>query len=223
MAWRPDHCLLRGELDNTVQGKVTGWLQFASLKQKVALELEGNFHRDIRGATIRFRGRGRKGDPDAARYLKGFCLTQTGEVGDITAGLPPYDYLKEPYIEWYSTENGRVVLEPGRGNVEVIGRPIPAIESDPISREEQERKLLNFMENVSAAPVQRAVTVAPRKSNRSDPAFSHWVVVEGVTVGEAHSVEACEDGMCFAHVRLFAMPDMAEYGLIPEAHLRKKS
>jgi len=31
MAWRPTHCLICGELDNMVQGKVTGWMKFAGM------------------------------------------------------------------------------------------------------------------------------------------------------------------------------------------------
>ena len=55
MAWRPTQYLIEGELDNTQPGKVTGWMRFAGLKQLVTFDLSGNFHRDIRGAKIRFR------------------------------------------------------------------------------------------------------------------------------------------------------------------------
>lgn len=110
MAWRPNKYLLEGELDNTAPGKVTGWMRFAGLKETVTFELEGNFHRDIRGATIRFRGDGQNDDAEASSYMEGFALKQTGKVGDITAGLPPRDYSAYPYIEWYGDENGRVCL-----------------------------------------------------------------------------------------------------------------
>ena len=43
--------------------------------------------------------------------MDGFGLHQTGKVGDITAGLPPQDYVDYPYIEWYGDDNGRVVIE----------------------------------------------------------------------------------------------------------------
>src|SRR5207244_2413334 len=55
MAWRPTQYLLEGELDNTVPGKVTGWMRFVGLKRQVTFDLKGDFHRDIRGAKIRFR------------------------------------------------------------------------------------------------------------------------------------------------------------------------
>ena len=151
MAWRPTQYLLEGELDNTTPGKVTGWMRFVGLKRKVTFDLAGNFHRDIRGAKIRFRGDGNADDPEAASYMEGFALKQKGKVGDITAGKPPVDYVSYPYIEWYSDGNGRVVLELDPEQVEVIGRPIPACESDPISREEQHENMHGFLVELSSA------------------------------------------------------------------------
>ena len=52
-------------------------------------------------------------------YMKDFAFVQEGEVGDITAGLPPYPYVKYPYIEWYSKLNGRVVLELDEDQIEI--------------------------------------------------------------------------------------------------------
>ena len=52
MAWRPNEQFIEGVLDNTVPGKVTGWMRFAGMKEKVVFDLEGNFHRDIRGAKV---------------------------------------------------------------------------------------------------------------------------------------------------------------------------
>jgi len=152
MAWRPNQYLVEGELDNTQLGKVTGWMQFAGLKEKVTFCLEGNFHRDIRGAKIHFHGDAYEGDipEDANRYMEGFALHQTGKVGDITAGLPPRDYTDYPYIEIYGDINGRIVLELEPVQVEVIGKPIPVCESDPISRKEQAENMANFLGGMSA-------------------------------------------------------------------------
>jgi hypothetical protein len=144
MAWRLSTQLIDGELDNTVPNRVTGWLRIAGLPSKVALDLAGNFHRDIRGAVIRLTGDVQANTDDAAD-LDGLALEQTGDVGDITAGRPPADYSNHPYIEWYSRQNGRVVIELEPEQVEVIGRPIPAIESDPISREQQEGHMRRFL------------------------------------------------------------------------------
>jgi len=99
MAWRPTQYLQEGELDNTCPNKVTGWMTFVGLKNKVTFDLEGNFHRDIRGAKIHFTGDAYEDhyDIDSNSYFEGFAQHQTGKVGDITAGLPPFDYGREPY------------------------------------------------------------------------------------------------------------------------------
>jgi hypothetical protein len=149
MAWRPTQHLIEGELDNTVPGRVTGWMEFAGLERKVTFDLAGNFHRDIRGAKIHFVGPGRRDDAAAANYMRGMAAHQTGKAGDITAGLPPHDYGMACYLEWYSDQNGRVVLELEPEQVQVIGTPIPACESDPISREEQARNMAEFLVGIA--------------------------------------------------------------------------
>lgn len=221
MAWRPTQYLLEGELDNTNPGKVTGWMKFAGFKERVIFDLKGNFHRDIRGAKIRLTGDGQANDSEAVPYMEGFSEQQTGDVGDITAGLPPTDYTSYPYVEWFSTQNGRVVIELSQDQVKVIGRPIPACESDPISREEQARNMAGFLSEICQAA--GVVAIAPAQQLASDPAFTHWVVVDGKIAGEAHSVEPKDNGQSFAYVRLFNMPEMSEYGYIETAHLQPKN
>lgn len=162
MAWRPTQYLLDGELDNTTPGKVTGWMRFAGMDEKVTFDLKGDFHRDIRGAKIQFVGDGRADDPVAASYMDSFSVQQTGKVGDITAGLPPADYVNYPYLEWYGDDNGRVVVELEAGQVKVIGTPIPVMESFPLSREEQNRNMVEFLTGLTEAvdlPADRAVCV----------------------------------------------------------------
>jgi len=122
MAWRPNGQLIDGELDNTTQGRVTGWMRFAGIRGKVTFDLAGDFHRDIAGCKIRFKNP----DPqphERKGYMKGFAKLQQGEVGDITAGLPPEPYVSYPYIEWYGQDNGRVVLELEEDQVEVVDGP----------------------------------------------------------------------------------------------------
>lgn len=221
MAWRPNKYLLEGELDNTQPGKVTGWMRFAGLERKVTFELQGDFHRDIRGAKIRFRGEGRVDDPEAASYMDGFALKQTGKVGDITAGGPPADYVSYPYVEVFSDQNGRIVLELEDEQVQVIGTPIPACESDPISREEQAANMAEFLTGIACAMNAPAMAVGGEPLV-SDPKFTHWIVELGKIVGEAHSVKPADHGMSFAFVRLFRMADMAEHGYIATSQLRAK-
>lgn len=165
MAWRPTEYLIEGELDNTYPGKVRGWMRFAGMNEKVTFDLEGNFHRDIRGAKIRFTGDAYEdqADVDPGDYFDGFAQHQTGEAGDMTAGLPPSDYVSGyVYLEWYGAANGRVVIELQQAQAEVIGRPIPACESDPISREQQSRNMAAFLGGLAAElnlPQEQAICV----------------------------------------------------------------
>jgi len=162
MAWRVTAYLIEGELDNTHPGQVTGWMQFAGVKERMTFDLTGDFHRDIRGAKIHFTGDASETDPPAEAHsvMADIALQQIGKVGDITAGLPPADYVNYPYLEWYSDENGRVLVELEPGQVEVIGTPIPACESDPISRDQQKQNMAEFLGAVAAdanLPAARAV------------------------------------------------------------------
>ncbi len=152
MAWRPNCQLIAGELDNTCPGRVTGWLEFVGLDARVKLELRGDFHRDIRGAVLRLKNPDPTEDIAGARqYLKEFALRQTGEVGDITAGLPPQDYVAYPYVEWYSDSNGRVAMDFDHENVEVVGTPIPWQTTEPVDAEKQDALLVGYVQNLMTA------------------------------------------------------------------------
>lgn len=164
MAWRPNGQFIEGVLDNTVPGKVTGWMRFAGIDEKVVFDLEGNFHRDIRGAKVRLRGDGESANTEgAAKYMEGFSKLQKGNVGDMTAGLPPADYVKgSGYFEWYSEDNGRVVIELEEDQIDLLTQPIPAIESDPISREQQNRNMTAFLGGLAREmniPAERVICV----------------------------------------------------------------
>ena len=224
MAWRPSRYLLEGELDNTVPGKVAGWMRFAGMQRKVTFDLKGDFHRDIRGTKIRFRADPAvDADPGAVSCMKGLGERQCGDVGDMTAGLPPQDYVDYPYFEWYSECNGRVVLELDTKQIDVIGTPIPARESDPVSRNEQAQHMASFLAGLSAELNVPAITVSQGQPFVSDPRFTHWVVELDQIIGEAHSVKPASNGLSFAFVRLFAMPEMGEYGDIESSKLLPKS
>lgn len=220
MAWRPSHYLIEGEIDNTEPGVVTGWLRFAGLDEPVKLQLEGNAHRDMRGAKLRLRGDAAHDGDEAAKYMEGFALQQIGDAGDITAGRPPADYVSYPYLEWYSQQNGRVVLELEPEQVELIGRPIPACESDPVDRGVQAQHMAGFLTDLSTSLGKTAVALP--QGIVSDPTFSHWVVVDDQIIGEAREIEADADGAPLAYVRLFHCPEFAEYGTIEQKYLRSK-
>ncbi|MFC1766512.1 hypothetical protein ACFL6U_31090, partial [Planctomycetota bacterium] len=173
MAFRPTEHLIEGELDNTHLGRVTGWMQFAGMQEKVTLNLTGDFHRDIRGSKIHFVGDASEfvNETQARKYMDSFAAQQNGKVGDITAGREPVDYVDYPYIEWYSEENGRVVLELEPVQIEVIGRPIPALESFPISRKEQAQNIAEFMGQLATdmnLPKERVICVSDQSIVQTD-------------------------------------------------------
>jgi len=124
---------------------------FAGLRDPVIFDLKGDFHRDIRGTRIGFVGDGWAEDPEAVDYMEGFTQRQTGTAGDITAGLPPQDYVDYPYIEWYSDENGRVVIELESSQIKVNGTAPPAERMQPVSRREQEKLMTGFLVSMAGA------------------------------------------------------------------------
>jgi hypothetical protein len=146
MAWRPSEYVIEGELDNTVQGKVTGWIKLFGRKNRIKFDLQGDFHRDIRGAVIKFHNEQYKdADPQEAKRYNRLESMQTGVVGDITAGMPPFDYGRSPYIEWYGNENGRCVIELDCTQIEVIGKPIPYKITKPVDRKVQGENMMTFI------------------------------------------------------------------------------
>ena len=162
MAWRPNEYLIEAVLDNSTNGKVTGWMLFAGMNERVIFDLTGNFHRDIRGAKVRLRGDGESVDNVMAqKYMEGFATLQKGKVGDITGGFEPADYVSgSVYVEWYSSDNGRCVLELEQEQIELLTQPIPAIESDPVDRKQQAENMAGFLCNVSkemGLPEQNAI------------------------------------------------------------------
>jgi len=150
MAWRPTEYLIEGELDNTKAGKVTGWMRFTGIKGKVIFDLQGDFHRDIRGGRIHFKGPAKFKKLMAETYMESFARHQTGKSGDMTAGYEPADYVSGYcYLEWYGNDNGRVVIELEQDKVEIISEPLPAECCEPISRQQQEQNMFEFMQELA--------------------------------------------------------------------------
>ena len=163
MAWRPTRFLVEGMLDNTCPKKVRGWMKFVGVERKVTFDLEGDFHRDIRGAIICFTGDAKAESKEAQEYMKDFAQHQTGKVGDMTAGLPPRDYVDYCYLEWFTKENGRIVIELDQDKVKLATKPIPASKTEPISRDEQAHNMVEFLTGLAKAvniPAENAVCIS---------------------------------------------------------------
>lgn len=139
MAWRFDQAVIRGELDNTVRGRVTVRLEVMCRAKPILLDLQGDAWRDIAGSRLRFI------NPIPRRQSvvpPGFGV-QKGQVGDITASRKvkvfavPEEEWKQAYrerrihevptemrscfyLEWFMEGVGRCVVESTDFQVEVI-------------------------------------------------------------------------------------------------------
>ena len=130
MAWRFHEHILRGELENTVRGRVTGRIWLAGIAEPLTLDLRGDCAPDLAGCTLTFE------NPNAVPIGQDAVpnLEQRGWVGDITAsqklkvhdvpmeevmrlyklGEPaPWHWANALYLEWFSERNGRVVIQTG--------------------------------------------------------------------------------------------------------------
>ncbi|MCC7337275.1 MAG: hypothetical protein IT422_19465 [Pirellulaceae bacterium] len=146
MAWRPDHLVKTGELDNTQLGWTMGWLELDGIDERLQLKLAGNCHPDLAGWKFRIH----RIEPelendfggDEPPDYSGISRNQSGHVGDITADQmikhfeisteelvqrlragekPPFTWRKCLYLEWYSNHNGRIVIQSTRLEVERLG------------------------------------------------------------------------------------------------------
>ena len=127
MAWRFHEHILRGELDNTVRGRVTGRLWLAGVAGPMTLDLRGDCAPDLAGCTLTFENPNPIPMSGPTPHLE-----QRGWVGDITAsqklrvhdvpmgevlrlyelGQPaPWHWANALYLEWFSQSNGRTVIQ----------------------------------------------------------------------------------------------------------------
>jgi hypothetical protein len=129
MAFRIHDSVVRGEIDNRVKGIVRGKVWVVARKRPVLLELKGNAWPDLAGCLLKFKNPLKR---VPHRELDSLNPKQDGQVGDITASRkvrvfdipfeqayamikrkekPPEHMANSLYIEWFSTQNGRVVIE----------------------------------------------------------------------------------------------------------------
>jgi len=128
MAWRIEQAVIRGEIDNTVEGRTTGRIWLAGCDAPLELSLEGDCWRDLAGTRLRFENPA----PVPCAETTGLAVNQSGVVGDMTASrkcrVPlvdgeelsklhgahkpiPCEWHNTLYLEWFSDFNGRVVIE----------------------------------------------------------------------------------------------------------------
>src|SRR6266699_4567242 len=129
MAFRIHDSVVRGEIDNRVNGIVRGKIWVECRAEPVMLELRGNAWPDLAGCLLTFANpQERFPHP----HLDSLLPVQRGSIGDLTASRkvrvfdvplekalemirrkekPPEHMANSLYLEWFSEANGRVVIE----------------------------------------------------------------------------------------------------------------
>ena len=139
MAFRIEHNVVRGELDNRTKGVVRGKIWLEGRAEPITLELKGNAHPDLAGCRLTFSNPGK---PFPHQHLDSLETLQSGVTGDMTASRkarvfdvpledtskmlkreekPPAHIANILYLEWFSESNGRVVIESSNYDVKVSG------------------------------------------------------------------------------------------------------
>jgi hypothetical protein len=129
MAFRIDESVVRGEIDNRVKGIVRGKIWVEGRAEPVVLELQGNAWPDLAGCLLTFTNPQKR---IVHPHLDSFHPVQRGSIGDLTASRkvrvfdipledalamlrrkekPPEHMANSLYLEWFSSANGRVVIE----------------------------------------------------------------------------------------------------------------
>jgi len=169
MAFRLDQAIVRGELDNTEQGRVRGRIWLEGRKEPLTLDLEGDAWRDVAGARITFTNP----EPRRQKNQGDLKSVQHGIVGDITVSKkvkhisasdeewqlcmeegrqPPFEWRNSIYIEWFSEENGRVVIESADFEMQITEF---AWQMDEAEEQAQQFANLNAMRNWLATIIRR--------------------------------------------------------------------
>ncbi len=155
MAWRFDKCVTHGEIDHTVQGRVTGKLWLLGREQPMILDLVGDAWPDLAGCQLTFVNPHPVPQP---QYDEGLSMHQTGSVGDIRASMklkkllvPEEEWMKaleekrfhevpwvlsnSLYLEWFSDRNGRAVIQTTDYKLEVSDRCWEADDNDQAAQQ----------------------------------------------------------------------------------------
>ncbi|MBC8125979.1 MAG: hypothetical protein H8M99_02370 [Gloeobacteraceae cyanobacterium ES-bin-144] len=169
MAWRIDEAVVRGEIDNTVEGRTTGRIWLLGKEEPLSLSLVGDCWRDLAGTRLRFENPLPKSHSDSGHL----SLNQSGIVGDMTASrrnkVPtvsekelqqlyqnqseiPFEWRNTLYLEWFSEINGRVVIETSSYVLEIFPHEW---KMDEDAEEAQKLANLNAMRDFMAQVIRR--------------------------------------------------------------------
>jgi hypothetical protein len=192
MAWRIDEFVVRGEIDSRTRGRVTGRLWFADRVEPVAFDLSGNPWRDLAGRLLKFV------NPNPRLGLSEFfSVPQAGVIGDCTASrkvkvpdVPleemksysaqhrpvPWHWGNSIYFEWFSTTNGRIVIESAdyRFSISLESTWEMTATEEAAQRRLNREALQRFLERVDAAPPEAGAREAHDGGEPAAEPGSHW-------------------------------------------------
>ena len=122
MSWRFHEHILRGELDNSVRGRVAGRIWLAGVAEPLVLDLAGDCAPDLAGCVLTFENpapvalntrppaaqqRGVAGEITAARKGRVFDVPLDQAFGILdSGGQPPAHVANALVIEWFSPRCG---------------------------------------------------------------------------------------------------------------------
>lgn len=211
MAFRLDQAIVRGELDNTEQGHLRGRIWLEGREQPLMVDLEGDAWRDVAGARITFtnpepRRQKNQGDLKPAQHGIVGDITVSKKVKQITASdeewqrcmeegkQPPYEWRNSLYIEWFSEENGRVVIESADFELQITEF---TWQMDEAEEQAQQFANLNAMRNWLATIIQR-----PEKKDDDDDDEDGFDEDDDAPVSEAEWEESLKlsDRLTDAHM-----------------------
>lgn len=169
MAWRIDEAVVRGQIDNTVEGRTTGIIWLFGRPEPLVLSLVGDCWRDLAGTKLMFEN----STPACLDDALAIEAEQKGIIGDMTASrkarVPlvdedelhqirksgseiPCEWKNVLYLEWFSEINGRVVIETTDFKLEVSAHEWTM---DADAEEAQKLANLNAMRDFMAQVIRR--------------------------------------------------------------------
>lgn len=170
MAIRLDKVIIRGEITNEIQGRVTGRLWLLGKPEPVELNLQGNCLRDIAGCRLLFENPVPRHD-SAVTIV---ATEQNGVVGDMTASrksrIPTVsdeeilDYVEAKlpiptrvanclYLEWFSELNGRMVIESTDFKLEIsLPQWSMTVAEDQLQTRESQANFHAYLDSITGGP-----------------------------------------------------------------------
>lgn len=169
MAWRLEDAVIRGEIDNSIEGRTTGRIWLLGRDEPLVLDLDGDCWRDLAGTRLTFQNPHPKPTADAEEV----DADQKGIIGDMTASRKcrvatvaegdmrefyendidvPFEWRNALCLEWFSRINGRVVIESSSYQMEISPH---AWQMDEDEEEAQKLANLQAMRDFMAQVIRR--------------------------------------------------------------------